>query len=220
MPAIVRWSRSSECSGRGVSSSSHSSSPPADRATLRGRAWRAPRPARARAARSSLTHAACFEPNSRRRSSRPSRRRTSSREVRSRGPARLSYSCRRPADIRWISSASSPSVSTIRCLPRRRTPVTCRPSSADSGGSNVFSALMPGASADSISRLRSARSSSRAVISTSGSSGIALPSRRRAMPGSLSSVRARSGGPSYLTPAGLFHCTRQCAPLVEECSVQ
>ena len=52
-----------------------------------------------------------------------------------------------PASIRMI-----PSTLTIRCLPRRRPPAPCRPSSAASGGSNVFSALMPGASADSISR--------------------------------------------------------------------
>jgi len=51
----------------------------------------------------------------------------------------------------------------------------CSPASADSGGSNVFSALIPGATAESISAPASARSSSRAVISTSGNSGIALP---------------------------------------------
>ena len=56
-------------------------------------------------------------------------------------------------------------------LAPRRTPVTTAPSSACSGGSNVFSALMPGASADSTTTPRSAPSSRRAVISTSGNSG-------------------------------------------------
>src|SRR4051794_5729585 len=46
-----------------------------------------------------------------------------------------------------------------------------RPSSSCSGGSNVLSALMPGASVDSISAPRRAASRRRAVISTSGSSG-------------------------------------------------
>ena len=58
------------------------------------------------------------------------------------------------------------------CLPRRRIELIARPSSADSGGSKVFSALIPGASADSIVAPRSAASRRRAVISTSGSSGI------------------------------------------------
>src|SRR3954447_12404039 len=50
-------------------------------------------------------------------------------------------------------------------------PSIVRPSSACSGGSNVFSALIPGAIVDSISAPASASSSRRAVISTSGSSG-------------------------------------------------
>jgi len=62
---------------------------------------------------------------------------------------------------------------TISCLPRRPTPAISRPARIASGGSKVFSALMPGASADSIRAPRSASSSRRAVISTSGSSGIA-----------------------------------------------
>src|ERR1700735_4023603 len=37
----------------------------------------------------------------------PKSTRTSRREVLSRGPARRSYSCKRPADIRWISSTRS-----------------------------------------------------------------------------------------------------------------
>src|SRR3954469_9231376 len=73
--------------------------------------------------------------------------------------------------MRWTSSARSPATSTTRCLPRRRTPAIWAPSIACSGGSNVFSALMPGASVDSIVAPRSAASNRRAVISTSGSSG-------------------------------------------------
>src|SRR3954471_395790 len=73
--------------------------------------------------------------------------------------------------MRWTSSARSPTTSTTRCLPRRRTPAISAPSIACSGGSNVFSALMPGASVDSIVAPRSAASNRRAVISTSGSSG-------------------------------------------------
>src|SRR3954468_23363183 len=64
-----------------------------------------------------------------------------------------------------------------RGLPMRRIPAIARPSSACRGGSNVLSALMPGASVDSISAPRSAASRRRAVISTSGSSGISGPVR-------------------------------------------
>src|ERR1700724_867944 len=71
-----------------------------------------------------------------------------------------------------MSRTSSPDTSTISCLPRRRTPTIRCPSIAVSGGSKVLSALIPGASADSISAPARARSSSRAVISTSGNSGI------------------------------------------------
>src|SRR3954471_5758486 len=62
-------------------------------------------------------------------------------------------------------------MSTTRCLPRPRMPAVSPPSIPCSGGSNVFSALMPGASVDSIVAPRSAASNRRAVISTSGSSG-------------------------------------------------
>ena len=71
---------------------------------------------------SSFAQALCWVPNSRRRSSRPSSRRSSSREARSRSEARSSQSWSRPADMRWISSASSPS-STTNIFPRRRTPL-------------------------------------------------------------------------------------------------
>ena len=49
----------------------------------------------------------------------------------------------RPALIRWMWRTSSPSsVGKSRCLPRRRAPSKRRPSSAASGGSNVFSVAM------------------------------------------------------------------------------
>ena len=47
--------------------------------------------------------------------------------------------------------ARSPSSSITNSFPRRPMRSNRRPSSAASGGSNVFSALIPGASADSIS---------------------------------------------------------------------
>ena len=85
----------------------------------------------------------------------------------------MSHTWSRPADIRWISSASS-STSTTSIFPARWTRLTLPPASASSGGSNVFIVTIPGASADSTSAPFSARSSRRAVISTSGSSGIAV----------------------------------------------
>ncbi len=63
-------------------------------------------------------------------------------------------------------------MSSISSLPRRRTPVNVRPSSACSGGSNVLSALMPGASADSIVSPGRTVASRRATISISGNSGM------------------------------------------------
>ena len=77
----------------------------------------------------------------------------------------------RPADIRWISSARSPN-STTGILPTRRTPVSSRPTSASSGGSNVFITFIPGASADSTAAPERLLLSLRATISTSGSSGM------------------------------------------------
>ena len=189
MPAITCWSRSAACSGRGSSSRSPRSSgacrprlgsEPRERLLLR----------RARRARTSFTHAACLVPNSRSRSSRPSAIRTSSREVRSRGPARVSKSCRRPADIRCISSASSPPTSTMICLPRRRTPSIVRPASASSGGAKLFSVLIPGASADSIVAPRSAASSRRDGDLDLGQLG--HRSRVRPDPGRNSRPRRRS----------------------------
>ncbi len=136
---------------------------------------------------SSFAQARCLVPSSRRRSSRPSSSRTRTREARSFGPARLSKARSLPADIRWISSASSPSVEpddvrrrdgrvdekrTTGILPIRRTAVSSRPASASSGGSKVFITFIPGASADSTTAPASAASRRRATISTSGSSGI------------------------------------------------
>ena len=88
--------------------------------------------------------------------------------------------CRRAAGARRTSGASA--VRAPRCSRRsgacragaRRGPA--RPTSAVSGGSKLRSALMPGARAYSIRSPRMAPSSRRAVISTSGSSGIARPS--------------------------------------------
>src|SRR5881392_529123 len=91
-----------------------------------------------------------------------------------------------------------------RCLPMRRTPAIARPSSACSGGSNVLSALMPGASVDSISAPRRAASRRRAVISTSGSSGISGPrlkGRLRAMGDRLAIVGGDAAGMSAATNA-------------------
>ena len=200
IPAITRWSRSSACSGRGASSSAFSgggsgqaSGPRRGQRVLVlqpvGRAAASPRrPAWSRTRAAAAPRAGIPGAGS---------MRTSSREVRSRGPARLSYSCSRPADIRWISSASPPPASTIRCLPRRRTALDpSAPPAPRAAASKVFSALMPGASADSIRAPPSASSSRRAVISTSGSSG--MGSHRRGADCQLARDRAglRRRGPS------------------------
>lgn len=92
--------------------------------------------------------------------------------MRSRGPARLSYSCRRPADMRWMIAVGPSSKRSRNSLPRRPIDAIARPSRAETGGSNVRSALSPGTSTEDTTTPRSASSSRRAVISTSGSSGI------------------------------------------------
>src|SRR3712207_9575920 len=74
--------------------------------------------------------------------------------------------------MRCKRTCSSPATSITTFLPIRRTSAIARPSSACNGGSNVLSALIPGAIADSISAPRTAAPRRRAVISTSGSSGI------------------------------------------------
>ena len=117
----------------------------------------------------------------------------------------------------WTSSASrssSPPDSTTGILPTRRTPVTSSPTSASSGGLTLFSATIPGASADSTVAPRSAASRRRAVISTSGSSGTGSGCARRAgarlrqqsfarpSVGRLANIRIRTarqgGGPAHM----------------------
>ena len=120
-------------------------------------------------------------PNSRRRSSRPLGEAQQQRAVRSRIEARLRRSWSRPALMRWQEQRrASPSVEQQQ-LAAPADAVNVAPSSACSGGSKVFSALMPGARADSTVSPARAGPSRRAVISISGSSGtlgtVELPSR-------------------------------------------
>ena len=199
MPAITRWSRSIGCRWRGSSIRRASSSS--------GGAGQASGPSVATIsspstspARMSFAQARCLVPNSRRRSSRPSPSRISTRAVRSRSEARFSNTWRRPADIRWTSRASGsagpapssaaagPSNSTTGIFPIRRTAAIRRPVRTPSGGSTLFSATIPGACADSTSTFAREALSRRAVISTSGSSGI--------------SQSLRTSEPSPVPPAG------------------
>ena len=186
MPAIVRWSRSSVCSGRGASSSSFSRSRrrvgPRFRAELGERLVLLELPGAQQLDPGGLLGAELAQAQLRRRS-RPRRQRLAAAHAAAARCDRAGRrACRRAAAARRTSGGAAapassrlpvPSISTIRCLPRRRTPAIVRPSSAASGGSKVFSALMPGASADSIAAPCRAPSSRRAVISTSGSSGMA-----------------------------------------------
>ena len=80
--------------------------------------------------------------------------------------------------------------------PRRRTPSISRPTSASSGGSKVFIVTMPGASADSTRAPATAAFRRRALISTSGSSG--MPRGYASAANARSTIRACS-------PAG-FSC--------------
>ena len=74
--------------------------------------------------------------------------------------------------IRWTSRTSSPSsVGKSSRLARRSAPARRRPSSAESGGSNVFSVAMCAGPARSIGKARTGSSSSRRQASTSGNSG-------------------------------------------------
>src|SRR3954452_1461258 len=75
--------------------------------------------------------------------------------------------------------------STTSILPALCTPFTSVPARASSGGSKLFIVTMPGARADSTRAPASARSSRRAVISTSGSSGISA----RVRGGTLAEVK-------------------------------
>src|SRR4051794_21695052 len=86
--------------------------------------------------------------------------------------------------MRCTSRARSPA-STTSILPALCTPFTWLPARASSGGSKLFIVTMPGASADSTSAPASARVRRRAVISTSGSSGISA----RVRTGTLAEVR-------------------------------
>src|SRR3954470_8595074 len=192
MPAITRWSRSSGWRWRGWRRSGPS--------TSSGGTGYASGPSVATASSvstsangRSFAQARCWVPNSRRRSSRSSGRRIRRREALSRSDARLSKSCSRPADLRWISSASSPSTSTTGIFPRRDTAVIVRPASESSGGSNVFIVTMPGASVDSTTSTTTALDIHRAVISTSGSSGM-LPASVPTVSGTALIFGARNLG--------------------------
>src|SRR3954452_9726866 len=182
MPAITRWSRSSECRWRGRRTSSAScstggggsASGPSVDTISSWDTW---------SAGSSFPHARCCVPNSTRRSSRPSVSRSRIRALLSRSDARLSKTRMRPPCIRWTSSARSPEKSSSSILPWRAVPVIVCPASDDSSGSNVFIVTPPGASADSTSAPSSVAPSRRDQISTSGSSGISPePIRRRLLP--------------------------------------
>ena len=125
-PAITRWSRSSGCRCRGSRSALGELLGGRAPATPPGRASRPLRraPRRRRAAAWPTRAGACRTRAAAARG-RPSRR-ISSRDALSRSDARLSNSCRRPADIRCTSSARSPN-STTGILPIRRTPVIAAP---------------------------------------------------------------------------------------------
>src|SRR3954451_6438076 len=173
MPAITRWSRSSECRwrGRGTrfprSSTGGGGSASGPSVTTISSFATSP-------ARSSFPHARCCVPNSTSRSSRPSSSRIRIRADLSRSDARLSNTRTRPPCIRWISRARSPSKSSSSILPCRFVPVIVWPASADTGGSNVFIVTTPGASADSTFAPSRTVPSRRAQVSTSGSSGTCL----------------------------------------------
>ena len=105
---------------------------------------------------SSFAQADCLVPNSRSRSSRPSAMRTRIRERRSLSDARLSNSCSRPADIRWISRVSGPrrsrgEVDREHLADPAARPRSGRPRARRALGSKVFSVATPAASADSTS---------------------------------------------------------------------
>ena len=81
----------------------------------------------------------------------------------------------RPALMRWTWRTSSPSsVGNRRCFPRRRAPAKRRPSSAESGGSNVFSVAMCAGPAFATGARATGSSSAWRAASTSGNSGIAF----------------------------------------------
>src|SRR3954451_7086446 len=108
--------------------------------------------------------------------------------------------------MRCTSSANSP-ISTTSILPALPTRLTVSSARASSGGSNVFMVTIPGASADSTSAPASARLSRRAVISTSGSSGIHRNGRGVA----LCPTRADNQGGSLVKT----HPSPRCGPALE-----
>ncbi len=85
--------------------------------------------------------------------------------------------------MRCMSTDSPASVPITNSFPRRVIPVSVAPSTAEIGGSNERSALMPGVSTDSIRAPATAEPIRRAVISTSGSSGMATDNATAIPPG-------------------------------------
>src|SRR6266511_5228105 len=169
MPAITRWSRSSECSRRDsraqIASSASTPSPSAS-------GPRCASSASAASGVSSQTPARFFEPASVSTSLAPPSKR--SWKAGTFGPFSLgSRYLSRPAVIRWTSSTSSPSsvVKSSR-FARRSAPASFRPSSADSGGSNVFSVATFAGPAFTIGKADTGSFSARRHASISGSSGI------------------------------------------------
>ena len=176
----------------------------------RGRASRPSRRPRPRPRGISFAQARCLVPNSRRRSSRPSASRISTREraVAKRGALVEHLQAARPTSGGRAARAGRGPVAPSRRRTRPR--ASCRsaarrrsrgPRARRAAGRRVFSATIPGASADSTSAPASAAPSRRAVISTSGSSGMSLslgrrPARLDAVhsPGSRLAVRASRAG--------------------------
>ena len=121
---------------------------------------------------SSLAHARCWVPNSRRRSSRPSSRRTSRREALSRSEARLSNSCRRPGrhqvdqqrEVAELDHEHLPRPARPRSIVRARERVERRVERLHRDHARRQRGLDARAGRGAVSR--------RAAISTSGSSGM------------------------------------------------
>ena len=195
------------------------------RATPRARAPRARRRRRARSAGSSFTHAACLEPNSRSRSSRPSAKPMQQPRGAIARPGALVVELQAPGrhqvDEQQRLDIAPPATSTISCLPRRRTAVDRaareRRRAADR---RLRSALIPGASADSISR-----AAQRGVQQARGDLDLGQLGHRPLIVGRAEGAARQAvadarallaaaliGGPSYLTPSGLVQRTRQSCP--------
>ena len=179
MPAISRWSRSSACSRRDspwtISPSRSGPSPSAS-------GPRCASSASAASGVSSQTPARFFLAFSVRTSFEPPWNSSANAGVF--GPFSPAWrNLSRPAVIRWTSSTSSPSsVGKRRRLPRRSAPRKRRPSSASSGGSNVFSVAMCAGPAFAIGKADTGSSSWRRHASISGSSGMCGRYRARRRP--------------------------------------